>query len=256
MGFPVRVPSPWGCRGVRDEGEVQIRGTRGGLLIRLDGEEDFQALKAKLAERLAAAQKFFHGSAVTIDVGRRVLTTRELLELEGMFSARYGVRLLQVINGAVEEEAGPAGLPASGRSEVCEERPAGRDRWPADTVLVKRTVRSGQRIACRGNLVVLGDVNPGAEVVAGGDVVVMGNLRGVVHAGAGGDGGAVVVAWRLRPTQLRIGNLITRPPDGDGAVEPGWPEMARVRDGEIVIDPFPEPPRSGGQRPGEVEKGE
>ncbi len=241
---------------MRDEGEIQIRGTRGGLLIRLDGEEDFQSLKAKLAERLAAAQKFFHGSAVTIDVGRRVLTTRELLELEGMFSARYGVRLLQVINGAVEEETGPGGGLAKAPPAAAEERVGTEGGWPLDTVLIKRTVRSGQRIACRGNLVILGDVNPGAEVVAGGDVVVMGSLRGVVHAGAGGNGRALVVAWRLHPTQLRIGNLISRPPDGDGSAEPRWPEMASVRDGEIVIDPFPEPSRPGGSRLGEAEKGE
>lgn len=242
---------------MKGEGDIQIRGTRGGLLIRLDGEEDFERLKAKLAERLAAAQKFFHGSAVTIDVGRRVLTTHELLELEGIFSARYGVRLLQVINGALDEDApGEGGDPvATGQGREGRQADA-PSRWQADTVLVKRTVRSGQRIACSGNVVILGDVNPGAEVVAGGDVVVMGQLRGVVHAGAGGNRSAVVVALRLRPTQLRIGNLIGRPPDGDGGPEPNWPEMAAVRDGEIVIDPFPEGARAGGHRAGEQEKGE
>jgi septum site-determining protein MinC len=66
----------------------------------------------------------------------------------------------------------------------------------------------------------------------------MGNLRGIVHAGAKGDTDASVVAFRLWATQLRIGNVIGRAPDG-GHGQPGVPEIARVRDGEVVIDPFP-----------------
>ncbi|MBC7106160.1 MAG: septum site-determining protein MinC, partial [Firmicutes bacterium] len=72
------------------------------------------------------------------------------------------------------------------------------------TILVRRTLRSGQRLCYNGNVVILGDVNPGAEVVAAGNVIVMGVLRGVVHAGANGNEEAVVLAFRLRPTQLRI----------------------------------------------------
>ena len=59
------------------------------------------------------------------------------------------------------------------------------DRHP--TLLVRRTLRSGQRVRFDGNVVVLGDVNPGAEITARGDIVVMGWIRGLAHAGADGD---------------------------------------------------------------------
>ena len=106
-----------------------------------------------------------------------------------------------------------------------------------NTILLQKTLRSGQRINYKGNVVVVGDVNPGAEVTAAGNVVVLGALRGVVHAGAGGDENAVIIAFHLQPTQLRIANYITRPPD-DPPAEPNYPEIARIKDGVVTIEFF------------------
>ncbi|SFG76533.1 septum site-determining protein MinC [Desulfotomaculum arcticum] len=106
-----------------------------------------------------------------------------------------------------------------------------------NTILVQRTLRSGQSISYDGNIVIVGDVNPGAEVVASGNIVVMGYLRGVVHAGAGGDKNAAVYAYRLQPTQLRIANHITRAPDGEES-ESKDPEVARIKGGIVVIEAF------------------
>lgn len=106
-----------------------------------------------------------------------------------------------------------------------------------NTILVQRTMRSGQSICHEGNVVVLGDVNPGAEIVASGNIIVMGSLRGVVHAGAKGDVNAIILAFRLRPTQLRIGNHITRPPE-DESSNPDYPELARIKNGVVTIETF------------------
>ena len=200
--------------------EVQLRGIRGGLLVRWEGEGDFESWKEKLCHKMDTASKFFRGSVVTLDIGSRLLTTRQLLELENLFLERYGVKLLQVVNGSQERADWSSG-----------------SRSSQGTLLVKRTLRSGQRVVYEGNVVILGDVNPGAEVVAGGDIVVMGHLRGVAQAGSFGDDQAVVVAFRLRPTQLRVGRYIGRPPE-DRVEEPDCPEIARVHQGELVIEPF------------------
>lgn len=106
-----------------------------------------------------------------------------------------------------------------------------------NTILVQRTLRSGQSIFYNGNVVILGDVNPGAEVTATGNVIVMGSLRGVVHAGAGGDESVVVMAFHLQPTQLRIANHITRPPDNE-ITEADYPELARIKGGVVTIESF------------------
>ena len=73
-----------------------------------------------------------------------------------------------------------------------------------DAVLVRRSLRSGQRITAKGHIVVMGDVNYGAEVIASGSIFVLGHCRGIVHAGSEGDPGARVLAWKLEPTVLSI----------------------------------------------------
>ena len=104
-------------------------------------------------------------------------------------------------------------------------------------LLVHRTLRSGQALRHAGHVVLIGDVNPGAEIVAGGDVVVWGKLRGTVHAGAMGDESRVVCALELAPTQLRIGNLVARPPD-ERRSRRIRPEIAFVSQGRIVAEPW------------------
>ena len=104
-------------------------------------------------------------------------------------------------------------------------------------LLVRGTVRSGRQVRHNGDVVVLGDVNPGGQVVAAGDIVVMGTLRGMVHAGATGDHAAVVAAFRLCPTQLRIGSCLSRPPEEPGGY-PDYPELALVREGVVVVRPL------------------
>ena len=105
------------------------------------------------------------------------------------------------------------------------------------TILVQRTIRSGQQVFYPGNVVILGDVNPGGEVVAGGNIIVMGVFRGVAHAGAMGDKRAIVAALRLEPSQLRIANYITRAPEGNFSTL-RQPEIARVQDGVVIIEQY------------------
>ena len=105
----------------------------------------------------------------------------------------------------------------------------------SETILIQRTIRSGQKIQYSGHIVILGDVNPGAEIIAGGNIMVLGCLRGIAHAGVFGNQLAAVAAFKLKPTQLRIANHITRAPDGE-SWQPQNPEIARVKNGVVVIE--------------------
>ncbi len=104
------------------------------------------------------------------------------------------------------------------------------------TKFVYGTLRSGQEISFNGNIVVIGDVNPGALLRARGNIVVLGSLRGLAQAGIGGNQYAVVAAYSLLPTQLRIGDIIVRPPDDDTQYK--LPEIAKIVDGRVVIEPY------------------
>jgi septum site-determining protein MinC len=101
----------------------------------------------------------------------------------------------------------------------------------------KGTLRSGQSISAVGTIVVVGDVNAGAELVATGDIVVWGALRGVAHAGAQGDERAAVYALQLEPMQLRISRSIAIAPAHEKRAKHPRPEVARIRDGKIAIEP-------------------
>jgi len=220
--------------------DVLLRGTKSGVTIIFNDQKDFPELLTRLKEKLRGAENFFQGAEVTVDIGNLLLTSKELLELEEVITREYGVKFLRITHG--EEDTAPAGGQGCGNPGAAAGVP--RPVSPTapvpsceNTILVRRTLRSGQKVHYHGNVVILGDVNPGAEVVATGDIVVMGALRGVAHAGARGNDKAIVAAFRLQPTQLRIGNYISRPPEGDAA-RPAVPEVAQVKEGVVVIDPY------------------
>ncbi|NPV53304.1 MAG: septum site-determining protein MinC [Firmicutes bacterium] len=220
-------------------GDVVFRGTRDGMLIVIPKEREFEEIKRRLNEKLAGRGRFFAGGRVIIDLGDRWASEKMISELIDIIEGR-GLTVLKIV--------GPFGVRLVGGADVTmppqppsQSQPYGAED-PSDiatgnTLLVKRTLRSGQGINHSGNVVVLGDVNPGAEVIAGGDIIVMGTLRGVAHAGVMGNEDAIVVALRLLPTQLRVANVIARAPD-ERAKGPNVPEVARIRDGMIVIESY------------------
>ena len=105
-----------------------------------------------------------------------------------------------------------------------------------NTLLIEGPVRSGHKIDYDGNVVVMGDVNAGAEIRAAGHIIIFGALRGMVHGGAEGDTSAKVLALMLFPTQLRIADHITCPPEGYEEIAGKAPEIAQINDGKVVIE--------------------
>ncbi len=219
---------------------VSIKGIRHGLLVTRH-QGTWKELIDELKVRLEANPAFFKGGKLSLDVGGLQLNEADIRGLRSML-VRYDVALHAVVSTDEKTEAAAQALglvidlglerrppPASTLSP--------RDEITGgDAIVVRRTVRSGQSIRHSGHVVVIGDVNPGAEIVAGGHIIVWGKLRGTVHAGAGGDEEAVVCALDLTPTQLRIAGYITRSPE-DRRRRP-TPEMASVRDGQIVARPW------------------
>jgi len=218
---------------------LPIKGTRNGLLLTLEPGAAFSDILSALARRLAQAPAFFRGASLAIDTSQRALKSHELAELQTLL-ARYDVAIAPTpIMPARSVGVGAADPPHVLRaSEMDDMAPGGLDIGrveAADSLLVRRTVRSGQSIQHRSNVVIVGDVNPGAEVIAGGDVIVWGSLRGMVHAGYPDNDQAVVCALALAPVQLRIGEHVARAPEGANPVRL-LPEIAAVKGGQIVVE--------------------
>ena len=189
---------------------------------------------------------FFQGADVVLDIGNLDFSIDQILEIQNILAFPHGLRLRKVIRGGREPRpvaktvkrqrtSEPEKRNIDQRQHVVENRASMLKR--ADTYLHKGTLRSGQRITYEGNVVIVGDVNPGAEIRAGGDIIVMGTLRGLAHAGVGGATDVSIVAFKLEPTQIRIGDVIGRPPEGDSGA-PREPEVARLKDGVILVEPL------------------
>jgi septum site-determining protein MinC len=217
---------------------VVIKGTSDGLIITI-GAGAWPGLLDELNEHLGQKASFFKGGRVALRVGPRQLT-RPQLETMGQLLKNHQISLwlVESDSAGTQEAAVELGLEierlprqAATPTEV-EELPKG------DSIVVQRTLRSGQVIYHPGHVVVIGDVNPGAEIRAGGNVVVWGRLRGTVHAGIGDNGWgdrAIVCALQLAPTQLRIGEFLSRSPGHETELDV-MPEIASVQDNQIVAE--------------------
>jgi len=231
------------------KGTVSIKGTRDGLTITL-GSGDLPLLLEDLAQHLAAQGAFFRGGTVALHVGGRVMAAEDLSRFKDLLAQHEMIlRTVVATHASTQQAARVLGLrlvdqePKQEASAPLQARPS--TPHPTDGskgTLIHRLVRSGQVIRHTGHVVVIGDVNPGAEIIAGGDVVIWGKLQGTVHAGAMGNGLAVVCALELNPLQLRIGDLIARPDEGERPRNP-CPEVAYVRDNMIVVEPWDRAPR-------------
>lgn len=209
--------------------QVTLRGTRDGVMIVL-GEGEWHSILRELENQLARpnASAFFRGARVSVETGDRFLEQSERLELERILNS-HNIALGTTMPSPIQAPA-----PRQERTDTYT-----RNNGASEVLMIRRTLRSGQKIHHDGPVVVYGDVNDGAEIIAAGDVLIFGKLRGVVHAGAGGDDYATIGALALTPPQIRIGGHIARSPEGKKLKGSGrGPEMATVRSGQIVIEPW------------------
>jgi septum site-determining protein MinC len=177
---------------------VTIKGTKEGLLFFLDDSRPFSTVLDELKHKLKNhnASHIWDGPdmKVKIKLGQRQITPLEEEAMRQLFAIRKNLMIDEI-----ESEGVPYLLD--------------RDRNDRGMAMLSGTVRSGQILIHTGDLLFLGDVNPGGTIRGTGSIFVLGALRGLAHAGMKGDDSAIIAASTLRPTQLRIGNVISRPPD-------------------------------------------
>ncbi len=199
---------------------------RKGLFINLKTCNSFADIKVGLIREIENLEQITTGMNVTIDLGDKSVNTKQVREIEDVL-LDYGLYLKELKANPVAEKP---------TDEATSENNVFSDMTPYEkTTLICKNLRSGQKVFSQGNVVILGDINPGAEVIAKGNILVMGTLRGMAHAGVFGDEKAIIAAYRLNPTQIRIANHITRPPDGESIVVKS-PELARIRAGKVIIE--------------------
>lgn len=199
---------------------VSIKGTRSGLIIRLREDQDFSLIKKALRNKMEASAGFFRGARYSLNASLARCQREELDEICREFG----------LIPSPPAAFGPA-------PRLPEKRPRALPGEPA--FLSVGNLRSGQKLAHPGHVVVLGDINPGAQVAAGHNLLVLGSCRGTVEAGTAGDEAAIVLALHLAPVRLTIAGQ-----DADDRIfreVPAGPRVARLINGRICLEAWRRP---------------
>ncbi|HAZ90909.1 MAG TPA: septum site-determining protein MinC [Eubacterium sp.] len=221
------------------EDSILIKGNKYGISLTIDKNAKFDKVKEELTKKMEESKKFFNEANVGISFSGKQLTDSEQQELIKVITSTTALNVVCIID--TEEETERIFLNAVGRAKAMNTIATGnvaakKDTYSTADTYHRGTIRSGQTLESDSTVVIVGDVNPGANIIAGGSIVVLGTLKGIVHAGCKGDSNAFVAALNLRPSQIRIGDIIARSPDDVKTKEKYIPQIAYISDGNICIE--------------------
>lgn len=176
---------------------ITIKGTREGLTLFIDDSCSFEDAIEELQDKLFTNPPKDDEPVVSVRVklNNRYLNDEQKEQLKSIISneSRFTIHSFE--------------------SDVLLREDALSWMEESEIKAVNRIVRSGQVLEVKGDLLLIGDVNPGGKVVSTGNIYIMGSLYGIAHAGSEGDKNAFIAASFMKPSQLRIANYISRAPD-------------------------------------------
>lgn len=207
---------------------ILIKGNRDGIntTINMNKFSSFEDMVTLLIKKLLKGKHFYQGTMLILRIDLNLLNEKNVEELKDALLTKIGLKDIvfedlekeTVINTSQKENKVFTGV------------------YEGKTKFIRKTVRSGQSINYKGNIVIIGDINSGAEVYATGNVVVLGRVRGKVSAGTNGNNKAIIAAFLLQPELLKISNVIAMSPEE--TEKPNYPELAKVKDGTIIVEPY------------------
>jgi len=196
---------------------INIRGTSKGIILTLDDEAMFTDIFAELKSFLVKNHLNMKNdnAPITVKLGYRYLKESQEIELRKLLEDEYELHIENL------------------SSELTLKSQVIKKYHDTQIKTYSRIVRSGQTIQVEGSLLLIGDVNPGGKVEASGNIFILGELLGIAHAGMKDNNHAIITASFMNPTQLRIGEYISRAPDYES--EGVYLEHASVRFDEKKI---------------------
>mgnify|MGYP001198462864 CR=1 FL=1 len=192
---------------------VTIKGVKDGLIFILDEHCDYEDLIRELEYKLENShQRLLSGAEIKVHIrtSNRIMSDKDKERICGIIGRSGNLIVASIDNEPVRKRK--SGLKVH-----------------------TGVVRSGQILEHDGDMMLLGDLNPGGIIRTSGSLFVMGALRGMAHAGKDGDTMAVIAASYMRPTQLRIADVVSRPPD-EWDISDAQMEFAYLVDGVMKID--------------------
>lgn len=207
---------------------ILIKGNRDGIntTINMNKFSSFEDMVTLLIKKLSKGKHFYQGTTLILRIDLNLLNEKNVEELKDALLTKIGLK--DIVFEDLEKET------VSSTSQ--KENKVFTGVYEGKTKFIRKTVRSGQSINYKGNIVIIGDINSGAEVYATGNVVVFGRVRGKVSAGTNGNSKAIIAAFLLQPELLKISDVIAMSPEE--TEKPNYPELAKVKDGTIIVEPY------------------
>lgn len=228
---------------------------------------DLSAIDAGLAAKVAQAPALFDRAPLLLDLAE--LPDAEALDLPGLRAlvARLGFVPVAVRGGGdtVASAAAALGLGVLGEGRLPPDAepapPPTREEPPPPSVtandagepgasaqdaaapeapptrVITQTVRSGQQVYSRGDLIVLAGVSPGAELLADGHIHVYGALRGRALAGLRGNTQARIYCRALEAELIAVAGCFQVAEDIDPALR-GRPAQVFLDGEDLVTAPL------------------
>ena len=164
------------------------------IVVRIMDTATQKEVLETLRKKLHELKRLYQKANTPIFITGKILKNKEIAEIQNLIKESIDVQ----IDFDSPKVLGLHGIKRTYHQEIKN----------SETKFYKGSLRSGQRMAFEGSLVIIGDVNSGAEVIASENVIVVGNLRGVAHAGAKGNKEAIIAAERIDAPQVRISNKV------------------------------------------------
>lgn len=204
---------------------VVIKGNKSGIRLVLEQDMPFDELQKKVEQKFEKSADFLGNAQVALSFEGRELSEEEEAMLLQSIAEHSKLDVVCVIDNDKKRE--------EYFTQSLDERLMQINSNSGQ--FFKGNLRSGQVMEFETSIIILGDINAGAQVVSTGNVIILGALNGIVFAGASGKEDSFVVALKMNPVQLRIGDIIARSSD-EKSEPPKEPQIAYVEDGRIYVD--------------------
>lgn len=208
------------------QSSVVIKGSKAGMTVILNPDVPFEQLIEDIGKKFRESSRFWGSIQMTLTLEGRTLTPSEEFQIVDAITANSQIDILCILDTDAN------------RIAKCEKALNERlmELSSQTGQFYKGSLQKGDVLESEASIVIIGDVCHGARVIAKGNVIVLGVLNGTVHAGAAG-GNAVIVAFDMAPTQLRIADYCTRAEEKGRRLGRG-PIIVSVEEESLIVRPI------------------
>ena len=205
---------------------VVIKANSSGIIVVLDQELEFQELKEHLGAKFQEASRFLGDASVVLSLEGRDLTRMEEQELLDVITENSDLHIVYLLERSPSKEE----YFRKTLNEKLKELESKTGQF------YKGNIRAGEVAEFETSVVILGDVSPGAKVISRGNIVVIGALKGMAAAGMNGNTDSYVMAMKMKPSQIRIGDYIAIPSDDKKENTSQEPQIAYLEKEAIYVE--------------------